>query len=272
LLNLYCFIFKQFNFFIIMKNFETGHAKNVTNFYSLITAVSSFGPSYAPKRSDLTIAALNSKVSSCDAGVSNTNSQFSDNKIHLGNRELTFSLLSSKAHRIQAAVKASDVKASDLDNIITVVRKICGQRAVPKHPASTADPNAPPVNPLATPADSVPRNISVSQMSYDSRLANLDILIKLLITLPAYDPGSAELTIAALTVDYKLMLKQNNAVISSNQALDKSRGIRNQELYAPKTGMVTIASDVKSYVKAQYTAKSIEYKAVAAIKFKSQKR
>jgi hypothetical protein len=252
-----------------MKNFETGHAKNVANFQALLSACISFGPSYNPQRPDITLSGLSSKISSCLARMSSTNTQFSDTKIELGNRELTFSTLSAKTTRVLAAVKASDVKASDLDNITTIVRRLNGHRAVAKLPASTADPNANPANPSTTSADIV-KNISVSQMSFDSRLANLDILIKLLINLPGYLPSATDITIAALQAIYNLMLKQNNAVIKSNQALDRQRGLRNIELYAPKTGIIDIASDVKSYVKSQYAANSIEYKAVAAIKFKKQ--
>jgi hypothetical protein len=250
-----------------MKNFETGHAKNVANFQALISACISFGPSYAPKRANITIAGLNSKVSSCLAGLSKTNLQFSGNKSEMGERELMFSTLSSKASRIKAAVKASDVKAFELDNVITIVRRLSGQRAVAKLPASTADPNAIAGNPSTTPAVKGPKNISVSQMSYDSRLANLDILIKLLSTFPGYNPNEADLTVSALTADYNLMLNLNNAVISSSQILENTRGSRNKELYAPQTGMLTIASDVKSYVKSVYTSNSTQYKMVAAIKF-----
>jgi hypothetical protein len=242
-------------------NSESGHAKNVTNFHILIEVCTSFGAAYSPLRHELTIPGLTSAHSTFFASETDVNSTVTFGKTSQVAREKTYEPFSVLATQLQDAASACGIKGSDYDNIVTLVRKLHGQRAVPKQPASTADPNA---SPVTTPA---PKYISVSQMSFDSRLSNFDLLIKLLSSLPAYAPTEPALGVISLRALYNLMMKQNEAVIKSEIASATSRIKRNHDLYAPVTGMLSIAREVKIYVRSVFTKNSPQYHEVAAIKF-----
>jgi hypothetical protein len=255
-------------------NSESGHAKNVTNFHTLIEVCISFGAAYSPLRRELTIPGLTSAHSTYFASVTDVNTWITNGKNTKVAREKTYQPFSTLITRVQAAARACGINGADYDNIAFLVRKLHGQRAVPKQPASTADPNAvptvppaaPPATPAATPPAPAPKNISVSQMSFDSRLSNLDLLIKLLNSLPAYAPAEPDLGVTSLSALYNLMMQQNEAVIKSEIATASSRITRNHVLYTPVTGMVAIARDVRSYVMSIFTINSPEYREVSALK------
>jgi hypothetical protein len=248
-------------------NSESGHAKNVTNFHTLIEVCTSFGAAYSPLRHELTIPGLTSGHSSYLASVTDVNTVITTRKNAKVARNKTYAPFSVLTTRIQAAARACGIIGADYDNIVTLVRKSHGQRAVAKLHASTAEPNVVPVTPQATPPVPAPKNISVSQMSFDSRLSNLDLLIKLLNSLPAYAPIEPELGVTSLRALYNLMMQQNEAVIRSEIATTTSRIKRNHDLYAPVTGMVAVARDVKSYVMSIFSINSPQYHEVSALKF-----
>jgi hypothetical protein len=249
-----------------MNTNESGHMINVTNFQTIISICSSFG-GYAPQRAELTIPNLSTKEIAALASVKDVNILFAAWKTAIGNREATFNPLSILISRIVAAVKAFDIRTTDLDNVLTAARKIRGQRATPKQVAVVVDPNATPANPGTAPAVVNPKNISASQMSFDSRVANIDILIQLLTSLPAYLPLEADLGIGALKTLLAKMASQNKAVVDSYIALTNARLKRDIILYAPNTGLFDIALAVKNYVKSVYSIKSPQFKELSAIKF-----
>jgi hypothetical protein len=251
-----------------MKNSDSGHTINVTNFHTLIINVYSFGPRYAPQRSDLTLAGLNSLYSTASAGMSTVNSRFSAWKIAVSDRDITFRPLSELATRVLGALRSSAVRIDDIESIIPIIRKLRGQRATPKHTVTGPEPNVVVAANPGNPPKAIPKNISASQMSFDSRVANMDILIKLLLPLAGYNPNEPELSVSGLKTLYNVMVSQNDSVVTITVSLSRERGKRDQILYAPLTGMFDIAQAVKNYVKSVFKAKSKEFMEVSAISFK----
>ena len=78
--------------------------------------------------------------------------------------------------------------------------------------------------------------ISTSQMSYDSRLDNLDKLIKLLASVPQYAPNEADLKTSALTALYTDLKTKNTAVINAEIPLNNARITRNEVMYKSNVG------------------------------------
>ena len=54
---------------------ETGHAKNVANFETLISAVQTFGTAYNPARTDLKVPALTTLSGAARDAISGLNAQ-----------------------------------------------------------------------------------------------------------------------------------------------------------------------------------------------------
>ena len=108
-------------------------------------------------------------------------------------------------------------------------------------------------------------------MSYDSRIENLDKLVKLLAGQPEYTPNESELAVPALETLQSNLKDLNTTAVTTYTDVSNSRIARNNILYSPVTGLVEIAGSVKKYVKSVFGATSPEYKQVSAIQFKIRK-
>ena len=241
---------------------ETGHAKNVANFQDLISFCNGYGASYNPNKASITLAALGTKQTDAITALAavNTNIPASTNAIN--EREIVFNPLNKLITRVLNAVAASDVSKQVIDDVKTIARKLQGKRATPKIPTIIDDPT--------TPANESQKSISASQMSFDQRIQNMDKLIQLLTSLPGYKPNEPELSIAALTTLFNNMIAANTAAINAYTPLSNARIERNKILYNEITGLVTVAANVKTYIKSLFGATSPQYKQVSKLKFKNE--
>jgi hypothetical protein len=242
---------------------ETGHAKNVANFDALITHVRGYGLAYNPSNTSLTLTALIALSASAKNTLNNCNTALAAYKIAASERIVVFKPLNTHITRVFNAVKATGTSQETDDNVKSVVRKIKGGRATPKKSEEEKQN-------MANEGKEI-REISSSQMSFDSRLDNLDKLIKLLASITQYSPNEADLKITSLTDLYNKLYAKNNEVINASIALSNARIRRNELLYKLNSGLVDTALDVKSYIKSLYGITGPQYKQIAGIKFKSEK-
>ena len=157
------------------------------------------------------------------------------------------------------ALKSSNSSIQADETAKTIFRKLQGKRASAK---LTDEEKA------ALEAEGKEVNqISASQMGYDERVDNFEKLISLLQSIPDYNPNEEELkieTLQALLADLKV---KNSEVMKTYFVLESARGVRNDLLYKPLTGVVDISSDVKSYIKSVFGATSTQYKLVSKLRF-----
>ena len=52
---------------------ETGHAKNVANFETLISFCAGYGATYNPSKANLKVPALQTQLASCKANIASSN-------------------------------------------------------------------------------------------------------------------------------------------------------------------------------------------------------
>lgn len=243
---------------------ETGHAKNTANFQDLISFCTAYNNTYNPSNAAIKIPALNTLLISAKSSLTSLNSMLPPWKIAVSDREIAFEPLSRLVTRVINALDASGVSSQIVADAKTYARKIQGTRASKKLPTIADDP--------ATPANESQKSISASQMSFDSRIENLDKLIQFLSAQPAYKPNESDITIAALTALLSDLIVKNTAVINANAALSNSRISRNEVLYAKVTGLIDTAGEVKKYVKSVFGATSAQYKQISGLKFISAKK
>ena len=157
------------------------------------------------------------------------------------------------------ALKASNSSIQADETAKTIFRKLQGKRASAKltdEEKAALEAEVKEVN-----------QISASQMGYDERVDNFEKLISLLQSIPDYNPNEEELkieTLQALLADLKV---KNSEVMKTYFVLESARGVRNDLLYKPLTGVVDISSDVKSYIKSVFGATSTQYKLVSKLRF-----
>ena len=240
---------------------ETGHAKNVSNFDELVSFATGYGATFNPSKASIKLVALQTLATSAKTAIGAVNSALPAYSNAVSAREVAFEPLNKLVTRVMNALKATDTTTQVDESAQTLARKIQGTRATAK---KTEEEKAE----LAT-AGTVVNEVSTSQMSYDSRLDNLDKLIKLLTSVTLYAPNEADLKVTALTTLYTDLKAKNTAVVSATTPLSNARISRNDILYKTNIGLVDIAYDTKVYIKSLYGATSPQYKQISKLEFKS---
>lgn len=242
---------------------ETGHAKNVANFDDLISFVTGYGTAYNPSKATIKLTALQTLSTSAKTAINAVNAALPAYSNAVAAREAAFEPLSKLITRVNNALKATDTTEQVDESAKTLVRKIQGSRATAKK--TEEEITAEKAEGKET------KEISSSQMSYDSRLDNFDKLIKLLTSVTLYAPNEADLKVTALTTLYNDLKAKNTAVVTATTPLSNARIARNEILYKTNTGLVDIALDTKTYIKSLYGATSPQYKQVSKLEFKAVK-
>jgi hypothetical protein len=238
---------------------ETGHARNVANFEKLIFGITAQGAAYNPANAQLKPDALNSQLAAAQTANEAVNAALTVYKNAVGARNSAFEALDMLVTRINNALKASGAEATVIQNTLTLVRKLKGRRA--KARKSDEEKQADLAKGL------VVVEISASQLGFDSRLDNLDKLIRLLATVAVYAPNEADLKVESLKQLFVKLKAGNSAVAIAQTQLNNARITRNETLYHPANGMVSISTGVKLYVKSVFGASSPQYKALSALRF-----
>lgn len=238
---------------------ETGHAKTVANFETLISSVTAFGATYNPSKDTLKPAALQVLHAAAKTSLNGTNIAQSAYSNAVAAREVGFEPVNKLVTRVNNALKATDTTAQVDESAKTIVRKIQGKRASAK--LSDEDIKA-----LETEGKEV-NQISTSQMSYDLRLENLDKFISLLSSIDLYNPNEEDLKVTTLTELHGNLKARNTDVVVASIELSNARIARNEVMYKEKTGLVDIAFDTKVYIKSVFGASSPQYKQVSKLNF-----
>lgn len=245
------------------KTSETGYAKNVSNFESLLTSITAFGSSYNPSKDSIKRPALELLLTTAKDAYSEVNTLLSVYSITVDTRETAFEPLSKLITRVNNALKASDSTMQIDESAQTIIRKLQGRRAVAKLTEEEKK--------VLSEAGKEVNQISASQMSYDNRLDNLDKLIALLTTVTQYNPNEEDLKVETLKTLYNDLKLKNSDVVSVYVQLDNARNIRNEILFKPLSGMLDIVYDVKKYIKSAFGATSPQYKQVSKLQFVTRK-
>ena len=238
---------------------ELGHNRNAINFDTLIINCTSFGTAYNPSKASLKITALQAQSTLAKNSITAINSLTPAYKNAVSARVSAFKTFDKLITRVNNALKASDTSQQVDESAQTIIRKLQGRRATPKKTEEQKK--------VASEAGVEIVEISTSQMSYDSRLDNLDKLIKLLASVPQYAPNEADLKVTALTSLYNDLKAKNLAVINAEVPLNNARMARNDIMYKENVGLVDIALDIKTYIKSVYGATSPQFKQISGLKF-----
>lgn len=243
------------------KTYETGHAKNVANFETMISFVTAYGAAYNPSQTAIQLANLQAKVSEANAAINQLNTETANFGNAAASRELAFEPMQKLSTKILNALKASGVSKPIIDNLQTLNRKIQGKRATAK--LSEEEKAA-----LLAEGKEV-NQISVSQLGYENMLDTFDKQVRLLASIPQYAPNETELQLATLQNLYARLKAENMAVKDAVTKLSNKRLARNESMYNEETGLVALASFTKNYVKSLFGTNTPQYKQISALAFKT---
>jgi len=114
------------------------------------------------------------------------------------------------------------------------------------------------------------KNISASQMSFNSRLDHYFKITTLLKAVGNFNPEEPEFKFDALDAYGKTLDSSNNGQMKAYAILNKAQDERNKLLYG-LDGLCDLAAQVKEYIKSVFGAKSPEFKKISTIPFVKRK-
>lgn len=234
---------------------EVGHNKNVANLASGIQILQEMGTLYNPTNSNIFLSNLNPIKTTLNSTITILNEKKPIYKNAVVNREILISQLSKRITKSLNFFKSLNVSTTDKENVASQVKKIRGDKASKK------------INPDTSESES----ISTSQMSYDSRIANLDTFINQISSHLEYAPNETDIQIPSLQSYHRDLTSSSNLVNSAGNALITARIGRNDILYFNDDNVIKLMQEVKSYLKSLGDEGLPYYKAFVKLKFKDIK-
>jgi hypothetical protein len=236
---------------------EVGHAKNIANLNLLNTNIIALGAIYNPSNPKLLLTNFQNIYTSAFSQQQSVNNLVAPYSVAVDEREIIFKPLNRELTKLRKAYKATEgVTQVQLEDFMTIIRKLKGVRK------TTATPSTNP--------DDEQDSHSTSQMSYDQRTNNMDLLISLLQNTPNYNPNENEYKILTYQNKKAQMLLKTQAVADTFVPLNNARSLRNNTLYNSDDNLVDLANRAKDYIFTILDASSAQYKAIAKIKFKKR--
>ena len=232
---------------------EVGHAKNVANLGSGIQILQEMGSLYNPSNTNIKLVNLLPIKTAIDTSIVALNNKIPIYKNAVADREIAIAPLGKKSTKVLNYSKSINISATDKENIAHQVKKIRG------------DSKEKNINPETTEAT----GISTSQMSYDSRIANLDILINMAASHSEYEPNENDIKISNLQTYQQELTTLSGLVNSAGNELLTARLNRNNILYFSENNVVKLMNEVKAYLKSLGQEGLPYYKAFLKLKFKN---
>jgi hypothetical protein len=236
-------------------NSEIGHAKNIANLNLLNSNIQALGSIYIPSNSMLKIEYLQQIYTISFNSQEKVNILLAPYSIAVNDREIFFEPLNRQLTKLKKAYKATEgVTPAQIEDLTTIIRKLNGGRKSKK--PTTTDPT------------SIQVSHSTSQMSYDQRTNNMDGLISFLQNTPNYNPNEEEYKVETYQAKKETMLAKTQAVSNTFVPLNNARSERNKNLYTAEDNLVDIGNKAKDYLLSILDVNSVQYKAIAKIKFR----
>ena len=242
---------------------ETGHHKNVSSFESLVSSAQGFGTNYNPSKNSLKLPALQTQLASVKANITSVTSTSVAFNNAVNARQIAFKGIEKLSTRLVNALDVSSASDALVKDAKTVNAKVQGSKLTKADSGKALKPIDP-----NTPVTDTVKTISSAQLSYTSLIEHFSKEITILTTEPTYVPNENELKLVTLNAQLTNLKNVNTAVINAYTTVSNSRIARNQSLYNTTNGLVTVAKEVKMYVKSVYGASSPQFKQISGIPFK----
>ncbi|HPE75283.1 MAG TPA: hypothetical protein PLC80_04310 [Draconibacterium sp.] len=238
---------------------NTGHPVNLANFNLLNEIYLGYGEDYNPGNNLIKPAAMQELAAVAAEAQRLYTATFPALKTAIVERKIVFKPLSRLVSKTMFFLKGSGAPKEIYDKANTVARLIKGIRASKKikpEPVAEGEEPAP-----------VPKQISASHMSFDSRISNFGIFIQMLAGIPQYNPNENELKIESLWAVHDGLKAKNSAFIAAEVPNTNARIARNKVFYTELTGLCDVGQASKDYVKALYGINSPRFKQISKIRF-----
>jgi len=242
-----------------MNSNKRSHQQNVDNFEKLTKQIATFEPPYNPSEARLSIANHLQLKAKGDEVLEGVMAAESAGNHAISERTTVFEGFDNLVTRVVNAVRISEVSDQTIGQTESIVRDLRNKRA--------EEIDTPEESEEGKDDEDTGKHNKMRNGSFGTKVENFHRLIMLLMTITAYKPNETDLSIESLKTRYAAYKLANSACISMEVTADVARRLRKVALYAPKTGLVSVALDSKLYVKSAYGANSPQYKSIRGILF-----
>ena len=174
---------------------ESGHAKNTANFDHLIALLLTYGANYTPSSANLAITNLQTVLTNAQGALTTVKNEYNGWKNATNSREIAFEPLKGLSTRLLNTLMSVGANEQTIKDYKTLNAKVQGSKLTKADSGIVADPSEDNANKTTLP---VKKTVSVSQQSFDNLIEHYDKIIKLLASVPAYNPTETALKVATL--------------------------------------------------------------------------
>jgi len=239
---------------------ESGHDKNLSNFYGLMQFCESLGDSYQPARTDLSVVGLHNAYTQAKTLMDNLHRTEVELSQAITTRGRAFDALPGLATRILNLLRAGNPEAE----VLKAARHYSGKlhnRRLGAEPATKAQDAGADTEPK-------PQKGSVIQSSFDARLAHIEQMVRIAEAEPTYASTEPDLQTANLNEVVNQLVTLNRKVVELTHQHRLLIADRKQQFYSATVGLVTRSQAVRHYVTARYGVRSRQEKAANAFSLK----
>jgi hypothetical protein len=235
---------------------ETGHNKNVANFSTVYQVLEEMDTLYNPTNPNITLVNLVPQKTQLQVVIKELNSKKPSYKNAVASREEKIKGLNRLTTRTLNFAKSVAISETDKENLQSQAKKIRGDSKPKKINPDTA----------------AKETISTAQLSYDSRIANLETYIEQLASHELYNPNEEILQIASLKEYHQELSTLSSKVNKAGNALLTAREKRNALLYNNEGNIIQLMKEIKSYLKALGEEGKPYYKTIVKLRFTDIKK
>lgn len=250
-----------------MSFIESGHAKNTANFDHLITLLQSYATNYTPSNPAIALTNLQTILTNAQGALTGVKTEYNNWKNATNNREIAFEPLKGLSTRLLNTLIAVGANDQTIKDYKSLNAKVQGSKLTKADAGLTQAPNEKLTDKTALPMQLPVKQVSASQQSFDNLIEHYDKIIKLLASIPAYNPTETVLKVATLQTMLANLKTVNTAAYTSYAKVSNARVARNKILYENPDALILLAKAAKAYIKGKFGATSPEYAQVSAIKF-----
>jgi hypothetical protein len=234
---------------------ETGHAKNVANFKTLLTICVELGSTYQPTAEILQVANLQKVYSEAEVPMKQLKDAMPLYTTAVADKDAAFKPLNKWITKVINSFATCGAKKGEVNNAVTIAKKITGATKPAAKKAKEGEETD---------------DISQSQYSMDMRLDNLGKFIAILAANKNYKPNETDLQVTALETYVGILQTHVDKVKTASRPVVLAREKRNILLYTPETGMVDLALLVKKYALSCFGSDSATYKIIKGLSFRNR--
>jgi hypothetical protein len=235
---------------------ESGHDKNLGNFYALVQFCESLGPSYQPARADLALTALHNAYTQAKDLMDNLHRTEVELAQTVSARLRAFDALPILSTRIMNLLRSGNASSDVLKAARHYSGKLHNRRLGP-------DPQAAGQN--ADPADGPQKSRgSVIQSSFNSRLAHIEQMVRIAEAEPTYASAEPDLQTATLNDLVNQLVTLNRKVVELTNQHRLLIADRKERFYSASIGLLARSRAVRHYITARYGVRSQQEKAANA--------